>query len=520
MSSAGDITKFQYVLDISNTAMSGVSLTYAFYSSANQIPLSLRQTRIAYPAPTPPAPNTNPTYGAAFSALAGGETAIVGKYYQSVITGLTSLSFSPSSDSATANVRYAGLSWSGGSYAAAETYQSGSFKAGEADIFFNSNGRLPSPQFYEEVTHETGHALGLDDLTFSLLAGTVYDSEKYTVMSYSRMSGGRESTSYQLYDIAALQFRYGAGTLNGDNTRFSEFHKDLYGQDLLYDAQLSIWDSGGSDTIDASAYTGSAFIDLRPAHFSTIGQFANVRVVDHQVQDTGTENVSIAFGAYIENAVGSSAADVIVGNAFANKLQGGDGDDALYASEDALAYANATPLFAGFTGSGVTDAALADYSRIDHGVTAASLPKPVDVRDALDGGIGNDLLVGGKGNDTLIGGPSDTAALNGKSDDDLLFGGEGDDFLVAGAGVDRLDGGAGADWFIINKRAATEVTHITTGEAADHLVWNGHVLTGGLLTLIDGEKPVFKYPTYTEFQYDIGDISALSEKSTEFHLRG
>ena len=75
-----------------------------------------------------------------------------------------------------------------------------------------------------------------------------------------------------------------------------------------------IWDGGGEDTLDLSGYDGaSQLIDLRAGHFSNAGFM--------------TKNISVAMGAIIENAVGASGDDMMIGNDVANSLDGGEGKD-------------------------------------------------------------------------------------------------------------------------------------------------------------------------------------------------
>ena len=71
---------------------------------------------------------------------------------------------------------------------------------------------------------------------------------------------------------------------------------------------------GGNDTFDASNQTKGVTIDLRAGSFSSIG---------------GSDNIAIAFGAAIENAIGSNFNDVLKANDAGNKLSGGGGNDTL-----------------------------------------------------------------------------------------------------------------------------------------------------------------------------------------------
>jgi serralysin len=149
------------------------------------------------------------------------------------------------------------------------------------------------------------------------------------------------------------------------------------------------YDAGGNDSIDVSNFTRPSIIDLRPGAYSSLGlftradqiafwtaQFPNFRafITDTLTNETElftfTDNVGIAFGVTIENAIGGSGDDQITGNNVVNILRGNAGND------------------------------------------------------SLDGGSGADLLYGGTGNDTYF---VDNAS-------DLIFEntGEGDDTAIAG----------------------------------------------------------------------------------------
>jgi hypothetical protein len=144
-------------------------------------------------------------------------------------------------------------------------------------------------------------------------------------------------------------------------------------------ARLSVTDIAGADTLDFSAATGGITVDLQRSHGmrQTLGGGGNT------LQLHGT----------IENAIGTSANDRILGNAADNFLSGGGGNDSL-------------------SGRGGND--------------------------VLDGGIGNDTLNGGTGDDLLFG----------RSGNDRLQGGTGRDLLIGGTGRDTLRGDSGDDLLV------------------------------------------------------------------------
>ncbi|HWH22612.1 MAG TPA: M10 family metallopeptidase C-terminal domain-containing protein, partial [Allosphingosinicella sp.] len=79
--------------------------------------------------------------------------------------------------------------------------------------------------------------------------------------------------------------------------------------------------AGGIDTLDLSGFKSPSRIDLEPGTFSDAGGM--------------TGNISIAYGAFIENAVGGSGNDLVRGNSASNVIEGGGGGDTLYGSAGA-----------------------------------------------------------------------------------------------------------------------------------------------------------------------------------------
>lgn len=187
-------------------------------------------------------------------------------------------------------------------------------------VILNKQYSLNSTYGENLVLHEIGH-------TFTLKHPGNYDSggatpdgpflpaeednNQYTVMSYNDHPGiGVESESLQLYDIAALQYRFGANlaTRSGDTV-----YSDLMGRNTL-----TIWDGGGTDTLDFSARSVPLTIDLRAGAFSSIEE---------------ADDLAIAYSVTIENVSGGSGSDTIRGNDAGNGLTGGGGDDTLTGGE-------------------------------------------------------------------------------------------------------------------------------------------------------------------------------------------
>jgi serralysin len=79
---------------------------------------------------------------------------------------------------------------------------------------------------------------------------------------------------------------------------------------------FSVWDGGGNDTLDFSGFSQNQKINLNEGSFSDVGGLVG--------------NVSIAYGVTVENAIGGSGNDLLIGNAVANELVGGAGNDIIY----------------------------------------------------------------------------------------------------------------------------------------------------------------------------------------------
>jgi serralysin len=279
------------------------------------------------------------------------------------------------------------------------------------DLFKKAADVAPGKVGFMTILHELGHALGLNHPgnygqgeTGPFLP-TDEDTVHATVMSYYQKVGKALSISMQaptgpmIYDIAAMQYMYGANTsYNAGTTTYSiaRGSKDIY----------AIWDGGGAhDLIDASQQS-KAIIDLREGldYYSTFGK----------------SMIWNAFGANIEDATGSGGSDRITGNDLVNILVGNKGNDSIAGG------VGGDTLYGDDTGG-----VLKGNDSI-HGD---------DGNDSIFGGQGSDKLYGDTGNDLLYG--DDTGGLI--KANDTVDGGDGDDTIHSGGGADKVYGGAGND---------------------------------------------------------------------------
>ncbi|QAX31040.1 hypothetical protein ETW24_17605 [Leisingera sp. NJS204] len=283
------------------------------------------------------------------------------------------------------------------------------------------------------ILHEIGHTLGLshphhNSNDFGELSAQ-YDHFEYTVMSYNSyegssgfgsVSGWNFPQTYMMLDIAALQHMYGADyTTNSGNTVYKwnpNSGDTLVNGSVAIDAGgnkifATIWDGGGVDTYDLSAYSSNLSIDLNPGESSSFSSSQTASLGNGNLASGNIYNALLHEGderSLIENAIGGSGNDLITGNDAGNELRGGNGNDTL-------------------KGAGGDDLLLGNQGE-----------------DSLRGGNGNDTLNGGWDNDTLKGGDGGDELLGGLGDD-KLFGEEGNDSLTGGSGTDTLYGGANGD---------------------------------------------------------------------------
>jgi hypothetical protein len=224
---------------------------------------------------------------------------------------------------------------------------------------------------YATFLHEIGHTLGLKHPFESPVINPAYDDTRFTIMSYTTPyavvitpTGGGYSIAIgpvnpltpSVLDIRAVQSTYGADT----TTRTGN---DTYTFNQVDTVYKSIYDAGGTDTIDLTGVTRDSIIDLRPGSTSSVGgPWTEAEQIAYYAAITGdtesnisawfndpdpaavwydwTNNLGIAFSTTIENLIAGSGDDTITGNSVGNVIRlnlggndtvdGGDGDDGFY----------------------------------------------------------------------------------------------------------------------------------------------------------------------------------------------
>ncbi|HSV12649.1 MAG TPA: M10 family metallopeptidase C-terminal domain-containing protein, partial [Tepidisphaeraceae bacterium] len=283
---------------------------------------------------------------------------------------------------------------------------------------------------YQTYLHEIGHALGLGhpgdynvDASYPYDAKFTNDSWATTVMSYFSQSDNN-TTGFSVEnavtpmqaDIIAMQQLYGLSATDHAGDTTYGYHSNVggvYDASLYPNVALTIYDSGGNDTLDYSLTSAAETINLGDATFSNVGGHFG--------------NVAIARGVVIENALTGSGDDTVIQNAANNVLNGGGGSDT-------LSYATAT---GGITlNLGLGTAQNTGSAGFD---TVLNFEKLVgtDYNDVLTADGSTSTLTAGGGDDILIAGMY--SAVGGIG----LFGGDGNDTFYLGMGSAWVDGGAG-----------------------------------------------------------------------------
>lgn len=266
------------------------------------------------------------------------EAAQEGLDFFSEVAGLTFNQINPGGTSESATILFGGYTSTtdgSGAYAYYPGLTSSTANAG--DVWFNnthvSGSSLAYGSYsYFTVLHELGHAMGLAhpgdynaapgvNITYASHAQYAQDSHQFTVMSYfdesnTTNSWGAYPQTLMVHDIYALHQLYGANysTRAGDTVYgFNSNAGGVYNFATNSTPIISIWDGAGNDTLDLSGFSNTQYIGLVEGMFSSVGGL--------------TDNLSIAYGAQIENAIGGSGQDTIVGNDLANNLNGGSGND-------------------------------------------------------------------------------------------------------------------------------------------------------------------------------------------------
>jgi len=189
----------------------------------------------------------------------------------------------------------------------------------------NLSNLVPGTNSWATLVHEIGHAIGLKhpgnynagepaSTAADNFLAAAEDSEANTVMSYVKAPQGQERDFFGKYDYLALKYLYGSKAYNAESTNY--LINDTDGRLLKL-----IHDTGGIDTINLSALSIAASINLNPGANSSVGRLASDTVSQN--------NLSLSFDTVIENVVGTRYSDVMTGNSVNNRFDSNGGGDTI-----------------------------------------------------------------------------------------------------------------------------------------------------------------------------------------------
>ena len=328
---------------------------------------------------------------------------------------------------------------------------------------------------FEAILHEVGHAIGLThpgdynagpgvSITYANSAQFIQDSTQYSVMSYFDGSNtgqyvATSITTPMMADIYELQLLYGANTTTRAGNTIYGFSNNTGSSIYSFSSSaiplICIWDASGMDTLNCSGFSQNQLINLNEASFSNVGG--------------GVTNVSIAFGAVIENATAGVGNDTILGNKVNNILNGGLGSD-----------------------TAIYEGTYAQYTIINNNNGTWTVTDSVLSRDGEDTISNIEYLQFTDQTYALLGegGGGPGLSLLGTTNIDTLNGGAGNDIITGLAKVDVLDGKEGSDLYVMTSTSDHTAAEIkdTGTSGTDEVRFT--TTTASTLTLYAGDTGI------------------------------
>ena len=227
----------------------------------------------------------------------------------------------------------------------------------------------------------------------------------------------------------------------GNDTLIGGAGNDTYVVDAAGDVIVEAAGGGTADQVRAAVASFTLGAELENLTFIGTGDFAGTGNALANTLKGGTGNDALAGGSGNDTLYGLSGDDTLDGGTGADTLIGGSGNDT-YLVDSAL------DVITEYSGGG-TDTVRATASSY---TLSAEVEALTFVGTGAFTGTGNasaNIITGGSGNDTLDGGDGADTLIGGSGSDSLI-GGAGNDTLDGGTGNDTLTGGAGNDTYVVD----------------------------------------------------------------------
>ncbi len=336
----------------------------------------------------------------------------------------------------------------------------GVIQSSQVYISTNFAEGVGAPQYsyrFQAFIHELGHAIGLghpgdynyDGASVNYPGDAIYDNDSWQLSVMSNFNQNVNTTtvgSYafvltpQIVDIIAVQTLYKVDqTTRTNDTTYgvdNSSGRASYSADFTDFPTVTIYDSGGFDTLNYSGTSHNQMINLAEGAMSSVyGK---------------TNNIIIARGTVIEAAVGGSGEDEIHGNAVKNSLSGGNGDDTLSGGpgvdtldggdgSDTVDYSDNEMFFGMARGGdvGYFDPLAVVYSSGGNLTVDLTKGQAIFVLTGISNGrpVVWSYLEPLKNIENVIG----------TSGNDIIYGNEFENVITGGPGIDTLDGRGGSD---------------------------------------------------------------------------
>ncbi len=281
--------------------------------------------------------------------------------------------------------------------------------------------------------------------------------------------------------------------LSGDDTIFGSGGSDFYfggtGHDQIEGDAGRDWlngDAGNDSLYGGSAddtLQGGAGADLLDGGAGTRDQ-ANYSDAptglraDLQVPTFNTGHAAGDVYSAVEDLVGSSHGDTLLGDTGSNMIWGGGGNDVWLdgrIGNDTIYGGDGNDVLIGGAGADHLDGGAGTRDRVQYTDATTGVRADLQVPafntgiaagdtysgvEDIFGSFRGDTLLGDTGDNIIWGAAGNDVWLDGRIGNDTLYGGDGDDVLIGGWGSDHLDGGAG-------NRDRAQYTDAATGVRVD-----------------------------------------------------